>query len=679
MIAIWAAALFGLGCALIPAPVIDRLVSASGIPDLLPALAPPIGQEARIVLCLAAALIGARIGLGLARLYANARRRANPARSHRMAKITGVGLPPEPEEEPAEEFDLSRYAAAAPMPDPQSHFGKTHTFEAPPSMHSAWGDLPPGPSAFGAQDSLPEAQNDTQSDFEPEIWSSTEAPAEDHPAGEEPIGPPTGHAGESDLWSQEWRPVPEPGFDWNLETPGGDIWSTPGGKDMGSLSDWEQESPPEEPADETAPEIAPEATPEIGLEPQIDPEISGGEDDAPLSYSQEEPADPAQDAVPPLPLTLEQAAPPPPKPVLQETETPEPPPSLTHRRAQNVDPVDPGLLSRLTALRTNPGEDEEDEAEAGQSAAPRFAWSEPRPEARNEPAPEEPAEAEPEAPAEAEPESVAEESAEQETDAGPIAESEAAPSFEIGEPGEMDEPDVTAEPAAGFPAEPAMEEPAEFSQDVLPEDDEYPEGEEDEDDDWHIPEAWAQPVVREPSAPEPAAPEETPEQGQDLAPAAEPPASEFSRADDGSIGPDMGARPESFASLSRDIPAEDIGDDEEWDEEAEFAEEDEIGEGPILDPTLGAFRDYARDYTGGDDGEEEEDEEEEEDSGDVSFGSLLGMKVRRHPPDEPMELVGFDGEHVTVADSEMHIQQVPEEDSDGASPLVVRRRAGGAG
>ncbi len=659
MIAIWAAALFGLGCALIPAPVIGRLISASGLPALLPAAVPPIGQEARIVLCLAAALLGARIGLGLARLYANARRSANPARSHRMAKITGVGLPPEQEDEPAGELELPRYAATAQMPDPQSHFGKAHTFEAPPSMHSAWGDLPPGPSAFETQGPVPEAQNDTQGDFDAEIWSNQD------PAGEEPIGPSAGGTGESDLWSQEWRPVPEPGFDWNTETPGDDIWSTPGRKGMGSLSDWEQESPPEEPADEAGPEIGPE----IAQEPL--PEISGGEDDAPLSYSQEELADLASGGATPNPLTPEQAAPPPPKPVVQETETPEPPASLTHRRAQNVDPVDPGLLSRLTALRTNPGEDEGDDADAGQSAAPRFAWSEARPEARSEPAPEAPAEAE--------------ESAQRETDAGPIAESEAAPSFELEEPGEMeepvemDEPEATAEPAAGFPAEPAMEDLAEFSQDGLPEDAEYPEGDEDEDDDWHIPEAWAQPVVREPAAPQPAKPEETPEQGQDDSPASGPPATELPHAGNEAIGPDMGAQPESFAGLSRDIPAEDFGDDEEWDEETEFGEDDEHADGPILDPTLGAFRDYAREYTGGDDGEEEEDEEEEEDGGDVSFGSLLGMKVRRHPPDEPMELVGFDGEHVTVADSEMHIQQVPEEDSDGASPLVVRRRAGGAG
>lgn len=116
-----------------------------------------------------------------------------------------------------------------------------------------------------------------------------------------------------------------------------------------------------------------------------------------------------------------------------------------------------------------------------------------------------------------------------------------------------------------------------------------------------------------------------------------------------------------------------------WNEADLFDSEEEEDEEPssIFDTTLGAFRDYARDYTGGDDGEDEEEEEEEDDT-NSSFGSLLGMTVRRRAADEPIELVGFDGEPVALSDFEMEIPDELEGEAEYDSPLLVRRRMGGA-
>ncbi len=127
-------------------------------------------------------------------------------------------------------------------------------------------------------------------------------------------------------------------------------------------------------------------------------------------------------------------------------------------------------------------------------------------------------------------------------------------------------------------------------------------------------------------------------------------------------------------------PGSSAGDSpEDWGvaDQSEPDEEDEEEDASILDTTLGAFRDYARDYTGGDDGEEEEEEEEEDDTSS-SFGSLLGMTVRRRAADEPIELVGFDGEPVALSDCEIQLPDELENEGEYDSPLLVRRRMGGA-
>lgn len=136
---------------------------------------------------------------------------------------------------------------------------------------------------------------------------------------------------------------------------------------------------------------------------------------------------------------------------------------------------------------------------------------------------------------------------------------------------------------------------------------------------------------------------------------------------------------ESISTQSADLRAQGEDWNDDWSEESAFGDDgfDDEGEAPIIDATLGAFRDYARDYTGGDDGEEEEGEEEDGIAGQ-SYGSLLGMTVRRRAADEPIELVGFDGETMSDADTELPLMDEAAIDPELASPLVVHRRVGGA-
>lgn len=64
---LWFAALFGLGCLVMPGELIERLLAASGIAAVIPAAAPPIGLTARLLLGGGAALLGMIAGLAIAR------------------------------------------------------------------------------------------------------------------------------------------------------------------------------------------------------------------------------------------------------------------------------------------------------------------------------------------------------------------------------------------------------------------------------------------------------------------------------------------------------------------------------------------------------------------------------------------------------------------------------------
>jgi hypothetical protein len=74
VVALWFAALLGLGSAVLPGRVVEPLVGASGLPAVLPAAAPPLGFTARILIAVAASGLGVLIGLFIARRIAAAQR-----------------------------------------------------------------------------------------------------------------------------------------------------------------------------------------------------------------------------------------------------------------------------------------------------------------------------------------------------------------------------------------------------------------------------------------------------------------------------------------------------------------------------------------------------------------------------------------------------------------------------
>ena len=70
IVALWFAALLGLGSLVLPVALFETLVTASGIAALVPPAVPPLGFTARAVIALTGAIAGAALGLLLARKVA---------------------------------------------------------------------------------------------------------------------------------------------------------------------------------------------------------------------------------------------------------------------------------------------------------------------------------------------------------------------------------------------------------------------------------------------------------------------------------------------------------------------------------------------------------------------------------------------------------------------------------
>jgi len=97
MVALWFAALLGLGSAVLPRHVVESLVGASGLPAFLPAAAPPLGLTARVLIAVAASGLGVLIGLVIARRIAAAQRtgeRATGGFASLFGRRTKVVRPP---------------------------------------------------------------------------------------------------------------------------------------------------------------------------------------------------------------------------------------------------------------------------------------------------------------------------------------------------------------------------------------------------------------------------------------------------------------------------------------------------------------------------------------------------------------------------------------------------------
>ncbi|GGD60548.1 hypothetical protein GRI62_00050 [Erythrobacter arachoides] len=76
MVALWFAALFGLGSLIVPVQLVETLVGATGIAAIVPAAAPPLGLTARLAIALVATVGGALLGFYAARKVARPRQRS---------------------------------------------------------------------------------------------------------------------------------------------------------------------------------------------------------------------------------------------------------------------------------------------------------------------------------------------------------------------------------------------------------------------------------------------------------------------------------------------------------------------------------------------------------------------------------------------------------------------------
>ena len=84
-VAIWFAALFGIGVMLLPIALLEALIVRLGIDSVIPAAAPPLSDTEHLLLALAFAAVGALLGLILARMVASQEPARAPASQPRKA------------------------------------------------------------------------------------------------------------------------------------------------------------------------------------------------------------------------------------------------------------------------------------------------------------------------------------------------------------------------------------------------------------------------------------------------------------------------------------------------------------------------------------------------------------------------------------------------------------------
>ncbi|MFC3100202.1 hypothetical protein [Altererythrobacter lauratis] len=89
IVALWFAALLGIGSLVVPVPLIERISVATGLASLFPPAAPPLGFTARLLMALGFTVGGALVGLFIARKVAEAHR-AEPALRRAAQTVAGT-------------------------------------------------------------------------------------------------------------------------------------------------------------------------------------------------------------------------------------------------------------------------------------------------------------------------------------------------------------------------------------------------------------------------------------------------------------------------------------------------------------------------------------------------------------------------------------------------------------
>ena len=80
VVALWFAALLGLGTLLVPIALLERFVLLTGVASTIPATAPPLGVTARLLIAVAGTVFGALFGWVIARRVAEAHKPTATAR-----------------------------------------------------------------------------------------------------------------------------------------------------------------------------------------------------------------------------------------------------------------------------------------------------------------------------------------------------------------------------------------------------------------------------------------------------------------------------------------------------------------------------------------------------------------------------------------------------------------------
>ena len=109
-IAVWFAALFGMGSMALRAQLLESAVRASHLDLLVPAAAPPLGFTARLLVAMLFALTGAVLGFALARLMVRDKPRSATPRARSRASRDPAAARPAPAGD--DNDDLARLAAA---------------------------------------------------------------------------------------------------------------------------------------------------------------------------------------------------------------------------------------------------------------------------------------------------------------------------------------------------------------------------------------------------------------------------------------------------------------------------------------------------------------------------------------------------------------------------------------
>lgn len=222
LVMVWFAALFGLGSLVMPPALAEHAVALTGIDALVPAMAPPLGFTARILIALAAAIIGGIGGMALARKIAAAQQSERqqtsaveprlrsadrhpdaPARRP-ISALEELGenrLPEYRSEEEGAADDLARFAAEAGLTE---WTGRRRTFGklAEPVPENMLGDapLPDGPDGEETAPPADEVQVSVQND---EIdWLQASHPDTGDSTAENADEP-----------AQEWSDAPLTAFD----------------------------------------------------------------------------------------------------------------------------------------------------------------------------------------------------------------------------------------------------------------------------------------------------------------------------------------------------------------------------------------------------------------------------------------------------------------------------------